>query len=590
MPCNPSIGGPAKGTIVREIDALGGEMGVNADATAIQAKLLNTGKGPAVYALRVQSDRYAYQRRMIRILDGQPGLLVKQNMVVALLLDEERRLIGVETETGIRYQGKTVILCTGTYLNSRIIRGKSNVPGAPVGQTAAWGLSESLEGHGFGLRRFKTGTPPRIHERSIDFSKMALQEGDRSPGHFSFAATEETRRTLPDMPCYLTYSNEKTHDIIRENLDQSLFYTGELEGNGPRYCPSIENKVVKFHDKERHQLFVEPESLDSQEYYFQGFSSALPEDVQERFLRTVAGMENAEVLRSGYAIEYDAIDSRVLAHSLESNEVEGLFFAGQINGTSGYEEAAAQGLIAGINAALKVQGRAPFTLTRAQAYIGVLIDDLVMKGITEPYRMLTSAAEYRLLLRQDNADLRLTAFGYQVGLVVESRYLACEEKRRLIEEGKARLAGTTISPKDGLLAELMAKRKTPAPAHGITLLELLRRPELSYEDLKVLKEMPAYEQEVEEQIEIQVRYQGYIEKQEAQVRQFNQWEAKMLPTDIDFGAISGLSLEAREKLNLTKPQSLGQASRITGVTPADIQVLLIFLELQYATDKQRQRL
>ena len=578
MPCNPSIGGPAKGTIVREIDALGGEMGVNADATALQAKLLNTGKGPAVYALRVQSDRYAYQRRMIRVLDNQPNLLVRQNMAVALLLDEERRLRGVETETGVRYTGKTVILCTGTYLNSRIIRGKSNVPGSPVGQTAAWGLSESLESQGFGLRRFKTGTPPRIHKRSIDFSKMALQPGDKESRHFSFTETEETRRTLPDMPCYLTYSNEKTHEIIRENLGQSLFYTGELEGNGPRYCPSIENKVVKFYDKERHQLFVEPEGLDSQEYYFQGFSSALPEDVQERFLRTVAGMENAEVLRSGYAIEYDAIDSRVLTHSLESKEVEGLFFAGQINGTSGYEEAAAQGLVAGINAALKVQGRAPFTLTRAQAYIGVLIDDLVMKGIAEPYRMLTSAAEYRLLLRQDNADLRLTALGYQIGLIDEGRYRACEEKRRMIEEGKARLADTVISPKSAGLAELMARKDTPAPAHGITLLELLRRPELSYGELKELAEMPAYTREVEEQIEIQVRYQGYIEKQEAQVRQFNQLEEKALPDDADYGAISGLSLEAREKLDQAKPRSLGQAGRITGVTPADVQVLLIWLE------------
>ena len=578
MPCNPSIGGPAKGTIVREIDALGGEMGINADATALQAKVLNTGKGPAVYALRVQSDRYAYQRRMIRVLDNQTGLCVRQNMVTTLLLDEGRKLLGVETETGIRYGGRTVILCTGTYLNSRIIRGKSNVPGAPVGQIAAWGLSESLAEGGFQLRRFKTGTPPRIHKRSIDFSRMALQAGDKEPMHFSFTDTEETRRVLPDLPCYLTYSNEKTHEIIRENLNQSLFYTGELEGNGPRYCPSIENKVVKFSDKDRHQLFVEPEGLDSQEYYFQGFSSALPEDVQERFLRTVEGMENAEVLRSGYAIEYDAIDSRVLTHSLESKEVEGLFFAGQINGTSGYEEAAAQGLIAGINAALKVQGREPFTLSRAQAYIGVLIDDLVVKGIAEPYRMLTSAAEYRLLLRQDNADLRLTAFGYGIGLADESRYLACEEKRRLIGEGIAILAKTTISPKNERLAELMTRKNTPAPAHGVTLLELLRRPELSYDDLKTLPETPAYPREVEEQIEIQIRYQGYIEKQEAQVRQFNQLEEKVLPSDADYGMIGGLSLEAREKLTLAKPRSLGQASRITGVTPADVQVLLIYLE------------
>ena len=578
MPCNPSIGGPAKGTIVREIDALGGEMGINADATALQAKVLNTGKGPAVYALRVQSDRYAYQRRMIRVLDSQPGLLVRQNMVVALHLDESRRVMGVETETGILYRSKTVVLCTGTYLNSKIIRGQSVEPGAPGGQIAARGLSESLAAQGFTIRRFKSGTPPRIHGRSIDFSKMALQQGDAAPRHFSFSVSEETRRTLPDTPCYLTWSNERTHAIIRENLGSSLFYTGQLEGNGPLYCPSIENKVVRFHDKDRHQLFVEPEGLDSQEYYFQGFSSALPEDVQEQFLRTVPGMERAEVLRAGYAIEYDAIDSRALSHSLECKDVPGLFFAGQVNGTSGYEEAAAQGLIAGINAAQKIHGRAPFVLTRAQAYIGVLIDDLVVKGVAEPYRMLTSAAEYRLLLRQDNADLRLTGLGYAVGLVSEARYLACEEKRKLIEEGKAALATCTISPKNPYLAGVMAEAGSPMPEHGITLLELLRRPELSYTLLKRLPEMPVYPAEVEEQIGIQVRYKGYIEKQEAQVRQFALLEEKRLPADAAYETILGLSLEAREKLARYRPVSLGQASRIIGVSPADIQVLLLYLE------------
>lgn len=577
MPCNPSIGGPAKGVIVREIDALGGEMGINADATALQAKTLNTGKGPAVYALRVQSDRYAYQRRMIRVLDHQERLLVRQNMVVKLLLDGEGKLYGVETETGGQYRSRTLILCTGTYLNSRIIRGHSNVPGAPVGQTAAFGLSESLQQHGFSLRRFKTGTPPRIHKRSIDFDRMSLQPGDTKIRHFSFLETEETRRSLPDLPCYLTYTNEETHQVIRENLDSSLFFTGELEGIGPRYCPSIENKVVRFADKKRHQLFVEPEGLDSQEYYFQGFSSALPEDVQEKFLHTVTGMERAEVLRSGYAIEYDAIDSLDLRHTLESRQVEGLYFAGQINGTSGYEEAAAQGLMAGINAALKLKGQEPFVLSRAEAYIGVLIDDLVMKGISEPYRMLTSAAEYRLLLRQDNADLRLTEKGYALGLASRERYEACLEKKDLIAEGMERLRTTILSPKHQGLRALLTEKKSAVPAHGISLLELLRRPELTYEDLLRLPETPDYPEEIKEQLDIQVRYQGYIEKQEAQVRQFIRLEQKPLPDDLDYEAISGLSLEAREKLSQRRPESIGQAQRITGVTPADISVLLIYL-------------
>lgn len=578
MPCNPSIGGPAKGNIVREIDALGGEMGINADATAIQAKLLNTGKGPAVHALRVQSDRYQYQRRMIRVLDQQENLLVRQNVAVAILMDAAGNLLGVETETGAQYMAKAVILCTGTYLDSRIIRGESNVPGAPVGQMPAYGLSDSLRSIGFMLRRFKTGTPPRLHKRSIDFSKMTPQPGDFRKSHFSFAKTEETRRDLPDLPCYLTYTNETTHRIIRENLGRSLFYTGELPGIGPRYCPSIENKVIRFHEKERHQLFVEPEGLDSQEYYFQGFSSALPEDVQEKFLHTVPGMEKAEVVRSGYAIEYDAIDSLVLRHTLESKAIQGLYFAGQINGTSGYEEAAAQGLMAGINAALAIQGKEPFVLSRSQAYIGVLIDDLVVKGISEPYRMLTSAAEYRLLLRQDNADLRLSEEGHRIGLLSDVRYQAFLEKKVLIEEGMKVLRETVISPRDEMLIKTLTKAYSVLPKHGITLIELLRRPELSYQTLKELPQMPSYPDEVEEQLDIQVRYEGYIEKQEAQVRQFNKLELKALPQGTDYLSIQGLSLEAREKLDLLRPETLGQASRITGITPADISVLLIYLE------------
>lgn len=578
MPCNPSIGGPAKGNIVREIDALGGEMGINADATAIQAKLLNTGKGPAVHALRVQSDRYQYQRRMIRVLDQQENLLVRQNVAVAILMDAAGNLLGVETETGAQYMAKAVILCTGTYLDSRIIRGESNVQGAPVGLMPAYGLSDSLRSIGFDLRRFKTGTPPRLHKRSIDFTKMTLQPGDFRKSHFSFAKTEETRRDLPDLPCYLTYTNETTHRIIRENLGRSLFYTGELPGIGPRYCPSIENKVIRFHEKERHQLFVEPEGLDSQEYYFQGFSSALPEDVQEKFLHTVPGMEKAEVVRSGYAIEYDAIDSLVLRHTLESKAIQGLYFAGQINGTSGYEEAAAQGLMAGINAALAIQGKEPFVLSRSQAYIGVLIDDLVVKGISEPYRMLTSAAEYRLLLRQDNADLRLSEEGHRIGLLSDPRYQALLEKKAMIDEGMKVLRETVISPKDETLIKTLTKADSVLPKHGITLIELLRRPELSYQTLKELPQMPSYPDEVEEQLDIQVRYEGYIEKQEAQVRQFNKLELKVLPQGTDYLSIHGLSLEAREKLDLLRPETLGQASRITGITPADISVLLIYLE------------
>lgn len=578
MPCNPSLGGPAKANIVREIDALGGEMGINADATAIQAKTLNTGKGPAVQALRIQSDRYLYQRRMIRVLDHQENLLVKQNVVVAVLLDDQNKLLGVETETGSQYLAKTVIICTGTYLNSRVIRGQSNVAGAPVGLMPAYGLSEGLEKIGFKLRRFKTGTPPRLHKRSIDFSKMVIQPGDARNSQFSFAETPETRRALPEIPCYLTYTNEETHQLIRDNLTTSLFYTGDLEGNGPRYCPSIENKVIRFADKDRHQLFVEPEGIDSQEYYLQGFSSALPEDIQEQFLHTVAGMEQAEVLRSGYAIEYDAIDSLELRHTLESRKIPGLYFAGQINGTSGYEEAACQGLIAGINAALALKDRPPFVLSRSQAYIGVLIDDLVLKGISEPYRMLTSTAEFRLLLRQDNADLRLSELGHQLGLLDEARYEAFLKKTDLIKEGMTKLAETIISPKDVELINLLQSRQSSLPKQGISLAELLRRPELSYAALHTLSQMPQYPREVEEQLEIQLRYEGYIQKQATQVKQFNKLENKRLAQDVDYMQIHGLSMEAREKLNKHKPESLGQAARITGITPADIAVLLIFLE------------
>jgi len=586
MPCNPSLGGPAKANIIREIDALGGEMGINADATAIQTKMLNTGKGPAVQALRIQADRYKYQRRMIKVLDEQENLLVRQNVVVKILLDADGRLYGVETETGAQYKAKKVIVCTGTYLNSKIIKGQSIVDGAPVGQMPAYGLTESLREIGFRIRRFKTGTPPRIHKRSIDFSKMISQPGDKKRHYFSFAETEETRRHLADMPCYLTYTNEKTHQIIRDNLHLSLFHTGVLEGNGPRYCPSIENKVERFADKDRHQLFVEPEAVDSYEYYFQGFSSALPENVQEEILHTVAGMENAEVVRAGYAIEYDAIDSLELKHTLESKAIAGLYFAGQVNGTSGYEEAAAQGLMAGINAALAIKGKEPLVLSRSQAYIGVLIDDLVMKGVSEPYRMLTSAVEFRLILRQDNADLRLSEIGYKIGLLPEERYQAYLRKKSLIEEGLRILNETVISPKDEVLQALLKKHNSSLPKQGITLAELLKRPELSYEEMKILQQMPCYPDDVEEQLEIQIRYEGYITKQLAQINQFNKLENKLLPKDINYMELKALSMEAREKLTKYRPESVGQAGRIPGVSPSDISALLIYLEHRKANSKE----
>jgi len=576
MPCNPSIGGPAKGHLVREIDALGGQMGINIDHSYIQIRMLNTGKGPAVHALRAQADKWLYQRIMIDTLEKEPNLTVKQATVVGLLV-KNGRVQGVITQTGAVFGCRAIVLTTGTYLLGKIIIGDVSYSGGPNGQFAATELSTSLRDLGLELGRFKTGTPMRVDKRTVDFSKLIEQPGDSSL-YFSFTSKNINR---PNISCWLTYTNERTHQIIRNNLHRSPLYSGMIKGVGPRYCPSIEDKVVRFPDKPSHQVFLELEGLNTQEVYMQGLSTSLPEDVQVELLHTIKGLEKAEIMRAGYAIEYDYLIPTQLKLTLECKKIAGLFSAGQINGTSGYEEAAAQGLIAGINAALQVKEKEPFILKRSEAYIGVLIDDLVTKGTNEPYRMLTSRAEYRLILRQDNADLRLTEKGYELGLITEERYQAFLKKKEQISKEIKRFEETVVSPQNQALQKMFAEKNSTELKSGTTLLELLRRPELSYADLAAIYP-PETElsNDVTEQVEIQIKYEGYIKKQMAQIEQFEKLEKKRLSPDLNYENITGLSREAQQKLAKFKPESIGQASRISGVSPADINVLLIYLEQQ----------
>ncbi|TYQ14747.1 UNVERIFIED_CONTAM: tRNA uridine 5-carboxymethylaminomethyl modification enzyme [Acetivibrio alkalicellulosi] len=578
MPCNPNIGGTAKGHLVREIDALGGEMGKNTDKTFIQSKILNRAKGPAVFSLRAQVDRRLYQSEMKGVLELQENLDVKQAEVTELIIEDVdgRKIIsGVKTFTGAFYKCKCVIMTTGTYLKAKIIIGDISYSSGPDGLFPANKLSDSLKEHNIELLRFKTGTPARLNKRSIDFSKMEEQPGDEVIVPFSFEC-EEIKKD--QVSCYLTYTNSETHKIIKQNIHRSALFGGLIEGIGPRYCPSIEDKVTRFKDKESHQVFVEPMGLNTQEMYLQGMSTSLPEDVQIEMMKTLPGLENVSVMRNAYAIEYDCINPTQLKLTLEFKNIDGLFSAGQINGSSGYEEAAAQGLIAGINAVLKLKGEEPLILDRSQGYIGVLIDDLVTKGTEEPYRMMTSRAEYRLLLRQDNADLRLTPIGNTVGLISKERYLKFEEKKRQIEEEIKRLEKTIASPSDKVIKFLNSRNSTPISS-GIKIKDLLKRPEISYDSLTEIDEkMPQLSFQVKEQVSITVKYEGYIKRQMIQVEQFKKLEKRKLNKNINYDEIKGLRLEARQKLNKFKPESVGQASRISGVSPADISVLLIYLE------------
>jgi len=583
MPCNPSLGGPAKGHLLREIDALGGQMGIVADETSLQVKMLNTGKGPAVQALRIQSDKQAYHSRMQDILLEQPNLTISQGLVERLVVDKNR-ITGVVTRTGARFESENVVLTSGTYLRGRIIIGSAMYQGGPNGQMPAMSLSDSLKDFGVELGRFKTGTPPRIQRQSVDYSKFRIQPGDNTPWRFSFLPTESQfwhKDLSKQVPCWLGYTVTQTHDIIRENLYRAPMYSGEIEGIGPRYCPSIEDKVVRFAGRDAHQIFLEPEGWHSDELYVAGLSTSMPEEVQVQILQSIPGLEHVQMLRPGYAIEYDYVLPHQLSLGLEVRLLPGLFTAGQLNGTSGYEEAAAQGLLAGINAALRALGKDPFVLLRSDGYLGVLVDDLVTKGVKEPYRLLTSRAEYRLVLRQDNADLRLTEKGRAIGLVSEERWQRFQVKKENFEHIKALWKSTVFSPLREDLHRVMADAKSTPTRGGIRAEDLIRRPEISLSHLvELLPELEVFDLEVLEEAEIETKYAGYIEKQWADIEKFSKLEARRLADTLNYEDIRGLSTEGRQRLMEVKPQNLGQASRITGVSPADISVLLVYLEQQ----------
>lgn len=582
MPCNPSIGGSSKGHLVREIDALGGEMGKNIDKTFIQSKMLNRSKGPAVHSLRAQADKAEYSRQMRRTLENTPNLYIRQMEVAKLLTEpseneKKERITGVETCSGAVYHCRALILCTGTYLKARCIFGEVSSYTGPNGLQPANYLTDSLKEHGIRMYRFKTGTPARIDKRSIDFSRLEAQPGDERVEPFSFETDPESVQ-IPQELCYLAYTNEKTHEIIRENIDRSPLFSGMIEGTGPRYCPSIEDKVVRFPDRSRHQIFIEPEGLYTNEMYLSGMSSSLPEDVQEVMYRSMEGFEHAHIVKNAYAIEYDCIDATQLKNSLEFRAIEGCFSAGQFNGSSGYEEAAAQGLIAGINSVRYIQGKDPFLIDRSEGYIGVLIDDLVTKVSREPYRMMTSRSEYRLLLRQDNADLRLTEKGYEAGLISEERYQRFLVKKRQILEETDRLEHTNIGG-SARVQEFLEKHGSTPLKTSATLAELVRRPELSYElTAEIDEDRPSLSRAVGEEVNLNIKYDGYIKRQISQVRQFKKMENRKIPENMDYQAVPSLRIEARQKLELIRPESIGQASRISGVSPADISVLLVYLE------------